>query len=191
MLLSAVIAAIIISMVILFYAVTVHRRQQLLNEKRAEYLSVKRDNSNHWKRFESSQVEVDHLRVDINARTRDLNMIFVDMERKRKEVREVLEILKDENDRVNSQMDRELSKIVDRRKQILRTHWKEMNGLKTIYIQKMQEVGQLHEGVENILSRKDAEYEKWDHTRLRMAHLKHEFEIISRSSFLSFARREN
>lgn len=188
---AGVIAALLLSLLILFYAISVHRRQQLLNRKRAEYMAVKKENAAHWKRFESSQIEIDRQKADIKARTRDLNVMILDMDHKRKEIREVLDILKEESDRMDSRVDQDISKIVERRKQILRTHWKETNGLKTLFIQKMQEVGQLRAGIDNTLSRKDSEYIKWTQTKLQMARLKHEFETISRSSILNYSSRND
>ena len=187
---AGVIAALVLSLVIFFFAVTVHRRQQMLSQKRAEYVAVKRDNASHWKRFETSQVEIDRLKADVKARVRDLNVMILDMDGKRKEIREVLEILKEENDNMDNRMDHDLSKIVERRKQILKAHWKEMNGLKTLYIQKMQEVAAMRGGMNGLLSKKDSEYVKWNKTKLQMERLKREFDSISRSSIMSFSKKD-
>lgn len=187
---AGVIVALVLSVIVFFFAVGIHRRQQLLNLKRSEYLVVKRDNAVHWKRFETCQIEIDRCKSDVKMRTRDLNVMILDMDKKRNEIREVLNILREENDRADLEMDRDLTKIVERRKMILRTHWKEMNGLKTLFIQKMKEVSQLRGGIASVTTRKDDEYLKWTRTKMQMERLKREFEAVSRSSIFSFSRKQ-
>ncbi len=187
---AGVIVAIILSAVIFFFAVGIHRRQQLLNLKRSEYLVAKRDNAAHWKRFETCQIEIDRCSSDVKMRTRDLHVMILEMDKKRNEIREILDILREENDRADLEMDRELTKIVERRKLILRTHWKELNGVKTLFIQKMKEISQLRGGISSVLARKDDEYLKWTRTKMQMERLKREFEAVSRSSIFSFSRKQ-
>jgi hypothetical protein len=187
---AGVIVALVLSVVIFFIAVGIHRRQQLLNLKRSEYLVAKRDNAAHWKRFETCQVEIDRCKSDVKMRSRDLHVMILEMDKKRNEIREILNILREESERADLEMDRELAKIVERRKMILRTHWKEMNGIKTLFIQKMKEISQFRAGIANVLSRKDDEYVKWNKTKMQMERLKREFEAVSRSSIFSFSRKQ-
>jgi len=184
---AGVVFALVISILILVFAVAFHRRQLILNQKRAEYLTIKRDNASHWKRFETCQVEIDRYKSDVKLRSRDLHVMIVEMDKKRHEIRDVLEILREENDQADNEMDRELTKIVERRKGILRGHWKELNGMKTLFIQKMGDVSQLKSGIDSVLLRKDDEYQKWAKTKVQMERLKNEFDAVSRSSIFSFS----
>ncbi|MCE5272851.1 hypothetical protein LLH00_16350 [bacterium] len=184
---AGVVFALVISITILIFAMAFHRRQIILNQKRAEYLTVKRDNAAHWKRFETCQVEIDRYKADVKLRSRDLNVMIVEMDKKRHEIRDVLEILRDENDQAENDMDRELTKILERRKGILRGHWKELNGMKTLFIQKMADVSQLKSGIDSVVVRKDDEYQKWAKTKIKMDRLKNEFEAVSRSSLFSLS----
>jgi hypothetical protein len=185
---GGIVIALIFSTVVLLLAVKVYRRQQMLDQKRAEYLSFKKMNTAHWKRFETCQVEIDRIKADGKVKSREISLLIVEMDRKRREIREILEILKDESDHMDGAMDRDLLRIADRRKQILKAHWKELNGRKTAFLLKAQELQQCLGAVDGIIQRKDQEYAKWNETKLQLERLKQEFEQLSRSSVLSFLR---
>jgi cell division protein FtsL len=180
---------IIISLVIIGLAMAYYHRQRILQEKKIRYLNVKKENSAHWRRYESYQADIDRLRSNYNTRLREMALFKIDIDAKKKEIKEILEILKEETKHVDSVMDRDLVRIIDRRKDILKKLWTEQDGKKAAYLEKLQLARQNQVSVDIIGAKREQEYKLWDETKFLLERLKKEYDLISKRSFFPFGMK--
>ncbi|HUU26170.1 MAG TPA: hypothetical protein VM123_00020 [archaeon] len=179
----------ILALVALAVAMAYYRRQRMLDEKKVHYLGLRKENGNHWRRFESYQADIDRIRSDYNARLREIAILLGEIEQKRKEVRDVLGILKEEVRQKDDSMDRDLGKIIDRRKDIYRKLWSEFNGKKALYLSKLRQAKQSQVAIQNTNVKKDQEYQRWNETKILMERVKKEYESLLRNPLFSFMKK--
>jgi hypothetical protein len=179
----------IFSLVIIGLAMAYYHRQRILQEKKIRYLNVKKENSAHWRRYESYQADIDRLRSNYNTRLREMALFKIDIDAKKKEIKEILEILKEETKHVDSVMDRDLVRIIDRRKDILKKLWTEQDGKKAAYLEKLQLAKQNQVSVDIIGSKTEQEYQLWNQTKFLLERIKKEYDLLSKRSFFHFEKR--
>jgi len=180
---------ILISLGIIGVAMAYYNRQRTLQEKKIQYLNFKKENSAHWRRYESYQADIDRLRSSYNTRIREIHLLNTEIEAKKKEIKEIMEILKEETKQVDSVMDRDLVRIIDRRKDIFKKHWAEQDGKKAAYLEKLQLAKQNQVSVNIIGSKREQEYQLWNQTKFHLERIKKEFDLLSKRSFFPFEKR--
>ncbi len=183
------IAALAISLGVLGVAMIYFRHQRSLQEKKNQYQILHKECGAIWRRYESCQGDIDRMRANYTGRVREMNLLLGDVDAKRREIRDVLEILKEESRRVDLEMDRDLLRIIERRKGILQRAWNEYDGKKAAYLGKLQLAHQSQEGMSSINLRRDQEYQRWSQVKLRMERAKREYEALARRSVFSFGAR--
>ena len=85
------------SLAILFFAMSMFRRQRLLDEKKAEYLTIKRKNSYHWSLFRKAQANIDRIKSLCRNKESELITLLNEIANIKKDIKETLEILKKES----------------------------------------------------------------------------------------------
>ncbi len=177
------------SLFILFMAMSMFRRQRLLDEKKAEYLTIKRKNSHHWSLFRKSQANIDRIKSLCRNKESELFTLLNEIENIKKDIKDTLVILKKETKQVEGDLAEDLGRIIVRRKTLVKNSWQSMNGKKVAFIERLKEIQGLVASTEREKSVKDQEYLKWNETKQVLARIKREFGQIHRSRFISFEKK--
>jgi len=180
----------VISAAVLFFAILVIRHQRMLSEKKSQYLSCMKQRDFHQRRYKACQVDIEKLRISHNSLLGDLNQLLIEMEQKRTGIGEVLEILREEPKGLDGQMDRDITRIIERRKSLLKNDWQKFNGLKVSCLEKLRKMISERQAINGVIMKKENEFEKWNQLEARVQQLKKEYEQIKRSSIIPFGIRK-
>ena len=82
------------SLAILFFAMSMFRRQRLLDEKKAEYLTIKRKNSYHWSLFRKAQANIDRIKSLCRNKESELISLLNEIENIKKDICENIGVKK-------------------------------------------------------------------------------------------------
>jgi hypothetical protein len=177
-------------MAILGLAITAFLHRRLLEEKKAAYLNVRKERGFHYRRFTTCQADLERLRVSFNSRLREVNHLKNEIEGKKKEIQDILDILREEFKQVDNEMDKDLTRIIGRRKGMIVNHWKELNGKKTLYLEKLKESQVDKLSRQKLIETKESEYQMLSQLNSELARLKAEYARIARRSILSFVTKK-
>jgi len=186
-----IIMVLLCSFAVLFTAMNIYRRQRMLEDKKAEYQSLRMKNSSHWSLFRRALANIDRLHTLFKNKQTEIIALLQDIENDKKEIKETLEILKKEAKQTSVDLGGDLERIVERRKILIKKHWLAMNGKKVMFVERRKELQSLMASVEREKTAKDKEYAKWVDTKDSMARLKSEFERISTKPFFSFSAKKD
>jgi hypothetical protein len=186
-----IVMVLLCSFAVLFTAMNIYRRQRMLEDKKAEYHSLRMKNSSHWSLFRKSQANIDRLHTLFKDKQTEIIALLQNIENDKKEIKETLEILKKEAKQTSGDLGGDLERIVERRKILIKKHWLTMNGKKVMFVERRKELQSLMASVEREKTNKDKEYAKWVDTKDRLAHLKSEYEQISTKPFFSFSAKKD
>lgn len=181
----------ILSLGVLFIAILVIRRQRMLAEKKAQYLACMKQRDYHQRRFKACQVDIEKLRVSYNSLLRDLNLLLIEMGKKKKEIKEILEVLKEESKGVDGQVEQDLTRIIERRKDMLKKDWQEFNGKKTSYLEKLKQAISDRQSMNGYIMRKEEEFRKWSKLEDYLKQLKKEYARMVRNPIIPFGRKKS
>ena len=180
--------ALLVSVAILAIAILVFRHQRMLQEKKAQYLKCRKEQGFHHRRYTTYQADLDRLRVAYNSRLRDLMLLGSEIEKSKDEIREILDILREESKTVDEEMERDLSRIIMRRKGMIANLWVATNGKKQLWLEKLKQAREDRRVQSDLIEKKDREFQLLTKTNSELGKLKREYETISRSSVFSFGR---
>ncbi len=180
--------ALLISVGTLVVAVLVFRHQRLLQEKKAAYMKCSKERGFHDRRYKTLQADLDRLRVSYNSRIRELMQMNSEMERLRGEIKEILEILRDESKSVDQEMEQDLSRIIQRRKGMIRKLWQEINGKKTLWMEKIKQAGTDRQSQKDLIEKKEREFQLLARLSKELGRLKHEYEHLAQGSIVSIGK---
>lgn len=181
----------ILSLGFLFITILIIRHQRMLAEKKFRYLSCMKERDYHQRRYKACQVDIDKLRGSYNSLMRDMNLLLIEMEKKRNEIMDILEILKEESRDVDEQMDQDLTRIIERRKGMLKDNWQEFNGQKTIYLEKLKQAVSDKQSMSRYIMTKEEEFRKWSKLETSLQQFKKEYEQIMRNPIIPFGRKKS
>ncbi len=181
----------ILSLGVLFVAILVIRRQRMLAEKKSQYLACMKQRDYHQRRFKACQVDIEKLRASYNSLLRDLNLLLIEMGKKKKEIKEILEVLKEESKGVDGQVEQDLTRIIERRKGMLKKDWQEFNGKKTSYLEKLKQAISDRQSMNGYIMRKEEEFKKWSELEARLQQLKKEYARMVRNPIIPFGKKKS
>lgn len=181
----------ILSLGFLFVAIMVIRHQRMLAEKKSRYLSCMKERDYHQRRYKACQVDIDKLRGSYNNLMRDLNLLLIEMEKKRNEIKDILEILKEESRDADKQMEQDLTRIIERRKGMLKDNWQEFNGQKTIYLEKLKQAVSDKQSMSRYIMTKEEEFRKWSKLETILQQFKKEYEQMMRNPIIPFGKKKS
>jgi hypothetical protein len=182
--------ALLICLGILAVAVLVFRHQRMLQEKKAAYQKCSKERVFHHRRYTTLQVDLDRLRVSYNNRIRELMLMNTEMEKLKGEIREILEILRDESKSVDQEMEQDLSRIIERRKGMIENLWKEINGKKMLWMDRVKQARTDRKSQNGLIEKKDREFQLMAQFNDELVKLKHEYDELARSSILSIGKKQ-
>jgi len=177
------------SLGLLMVAMAIYRHQRMLAEKKAQYLAARKQSDSYRARFESSQAEITRLRTDYNNILAEMTLLQTEMKEKRKEIKEILDILKEETSHLDEEMNQEFVKIVERRKEILKANWKLLNGEKNAYLEKLKQAQKDKDSMNKVMKKKDEAFRKWTEANVQMKRIAEEYEVLKKSSLFSFRKQ--
>ncbi len=180
--------ALLICLAIMVVAVLVFRHQRMLQEKKAAYQKCSKERVFHHRRYTTLQADLDRLRVSYNNRIRELMLMNSEMEKLKTEIREILEILRDESKSVDQEMEQDLSRIIERRKGMMETRWREINGKKQLWMERIKKAKADRKSQNDLIDKKDREFQLLAQFNNELLKLKSEYEELARSSILSFGK---
>ena len=186
-----VVMVLLCSFAVLFTAMNIYRRQRMLEDKKAEYQSLRMKNSSHWSLFRRALANIDRLHTLFKNKQTEVIALLQNIENDKKEIKETLEILKKEAKQTSGDLGGDLERIVERRKILIKKHRLAMNGKKVLFVERRKELQSLMASVELEKTTKDKEYAKWTDTKDRLAHLKSEYEQLSTKAFFSFSANKD
>lgn len=181
----------ILSLGVLFIAILVIRRQRMLAEKKSQYLNCMKQRDYHQRRFKACQVDIEKLRASYNSLLRDLNLLLIEMGKKKKEIKEILEVLKEESKGVDGQVEQDLARIIERRKGMLKKDWQEFNGKKTFYLEKLKQAISDRQSMNGYIMRKEEEFKKWSKLEAYLQQLKKEYGRMVRNPIIPFGKKKS
>jgi len=181
----------ILSLGFLFIAILVIRHQRMLAEKKSRYLSCMKERDYHQRRYKACQVDIDKLRGSYNSLMRDLNLLLIEMEKKRNEIMDILEILKEESRDIDEHMEQDLTRIIERRKGMLKNNWQEFNGQKTIYLEKLKQAVSDKQSMSKYIMTKEEEFRKWSKLETSLQQFKKEYEQMMRNPIIPFGKKKS
>ena len=182
--------ALLIAVATLVVAILVFRHQRMLQEKKATYLKCSKEHGFHNRRYKTLQVDLERLRSSYNSRIRELMQMNMEMEQLRKEIKEILEILRDESKSVDQEMEQDLSRIIQRRKGMIKKLWWEINGKKTLWMDKIRQAKADRKSQNDLIEKKDREFQLITQLNKELARLKHEYERLAQSSMIYIGKRQ-
>jgi len=174
---------------LLMVAMAIYRHQRMLAEKKAPYLAARKQGDSSKDRFESSQAEITRLRTDYNNILAEMTLLQTEIKEKRKEIKEILDILKEETSHLDEEMNQEFVKIVERRKELLKANWKLFNGKKTAYLEKLKQAQKDKDSMNKVMKKKDEAFRKWTEANVQMKRIAEEYEVLKKSSLFSFRKQ--
>ncbi|MFH1069094.1 MAG: hypothetical protein V1794_05670 [Candidatus Glassbacteria bacterium] len=186
----ALIAAILICLAIFGLAIMTFRHQRLLQEKKGMYLNAHKERSLHYRRYTTCQADLERLRVSFNNRLRELGHLKVEIQAKKKEIQDILDILREESKQVDEEMEKDLTRIIERRKGMILNHWKELNGKKALYLGKLKEAQTDKGSRQSLMEKKESEFQMLSRMNSELARLKSEYERIVRRPIFSFGSKK-
>ncbi len=181
----------ILSLAFLFITILIIRHQRMLAEKKARYFSCMKQRDYHQRRYKACQVDIDKLRGSYNSLMRDLNLLLIEMGKKRDEIMDILEILKEESRDVDEHMEQDLTRIIERRKGMLKNNWQEFNGQKTIYLKKLKQAVSDKQSMSKYIMAKEEEFRKWSRLETSLQQFKKEYEQMMRNPIIPFGRKKS
>lgn len=181
----------ILSLGFLFIAILVIRHQRMLAEKKSRYLSCMKERDYHQRRYKACQVDIDKLRGSYNSLMRDLNLLLIEMGKKRNEIMDILEILKEESRDIDEHMEQDLTRIIERRKGMLKNNWQEFNGQKTIYLEKLKQAVSDKQSMSRYIMTKEEEFRKWSKLETILQQFKKEYEQMMRNPIIPFGKKKS
>jgi hypothetical protein len=184
------VVALLILASILVIAIMVFRHQRALQEKKASYLRCRKEQGFHHRRYTTFQADLDRLRVSYNSRLRDLMLLGSEIEKSKDEIREILDILREESGGVDEEMEQDLSRIILRRKGMIENLWTAMNGKKVLWLDKLKKAREDRKAQNDLIDKKDKEFKLLTELNNELGKLKREYEEISRSSVFSMTREK-
>ena len=182
------VVALLVSVMTLIGAVLVFRHQRRLQEKKAAYVRCTKERGYHHRRYTVLQADLERLRVSFNSRIRDLMQMNTEMEQIKGEVKEILEILRDESKAVDHEMELDLSRIIKRRKGMIMKLWREIDSKKTLWMEKNKQAKAERESQNNLIQQKDKAFKSFTQLSHELARLKQEYERLASSSIVSFGK---
>jgi len=182
--------ALLICLGIMVVAVLVFRHQRMIQEKKAAYQKCSKERTFHHRRYTTLQADLDRLRVSYNNRIRELMLMDKEIEGLKGEIREILEILRDESKSVDQEMEQDLSRIIERRKGMTENLWNEINGKKLLWMDKIKQAKTDRNSQSGLIEKKEREYKLLAQYNNELTKLKQEFEELSRSSILSLGKKQ-
>ena len=185
----ALVAILILSMAVLFVAIMLFRHQRQVAEIKATFLNSKKQRNFFHQRYLTYQADLDRLRVSYNSMMKELLHIKSEMIDNKNEIKVILEILKEETRGVDDQMSQELSRIIDRRKGIVKRQWLEFNGRKALLIEKMNLALAEKASEESLIQKKDEAFAKLTEMNVILGRIKKDYERIVRSPIISFGKK--
>jgi len=185
----ALVAILILSMAVLFVAIMLFRHQRQVAEIKATFLNSKKQRNFFHQRYLTYQADLDRLRVSYNSMMKELLHIKSEMIDNKNEIKVILEILKEETRGVDDQMSQELSRIIDRRKGIVKRQWLEFNGRKALLIEKMNLALAEKASEESLIQKKDEAFAKLTEMNAILGRIKKDYERIVRSPIISFGKK--
>ena len=180
--------ALLIAIFILVIAILVFRHQRALQEKKAMYLRCRKEQGFHHRRYTTFQADLDRLRVAYNSRLRDLMLLGSDIEKAKDEIREILNILREESKMIDEEMKQDLSRIIMRRKGMIENLWTVMNGKKMLWLEKLKKAREDCRTQNDLIDKKEREFKMLNDLNNELGRLKREYESISRSSVFALSR---
>ena len=176
----------IFALFVLFVAILIINHQRMLKEKKMQYLSCQEKKHFHQSRYQSYQKDTDRLRSDYNNKLRDIILLSEEIGNKKKVITEVLEILRKEVNQIDHQMDRDSDKIIDRRKNMIKNYWQELNGIKTAYLEKVKQAQSDQVSLERLKVKKDDEFKKFIEMKSELEKIEDEYVQLMRNPVLPF-----
>ncbi|MEA2064176.1 MAG: hypothetical protein U9P14_10790 [Gemmatimonadota bacterium] len=189
MTMNAAVFIIIIACFVLFAALQAYRRQRLLDQKKAQYLNFKKKGSYHWSRFMKIKADIERTIDKCKMKRNELSLLLLEIADGNEEVRQVLEILKEEIKSNKEETDYDVGRIIDRRKKLLRNRWKDLNGKRTSYQDRRKELQILILSIDEEKREKEREYTRWNETKIILENVKNEYDRIRNQPFFLFAIR--
>ena len=183
---TSVLIVFMVALIILFLALTVYRHQRRLEQKKAEYMAVKKETATHWMHYEKTQINIDRIKGKNREKQNEMGLMQLDIQRNRKEVSEIMEILKEEIKNADEEMDQDLSRIISRRKAMLKKSWSNCNLKKRKYIDDLNMIRKLNESQLEENKKKDVLYNRWKSSKEVMEKIKRDYELLVTSSALPF-----
>lgn len=175
----------IIALMVLFAFIKISHRQQMLNEKKARYGNFIKKRKFHFNRYQAYQKDIERLNSVLNEKFKDMTLLSMEIEDRKKIIKEILDILREEDNKIEEQTDPSFIKIVDRRKSMFKEQWEELNGDKTAYLEKYKQVQADMVPIENLKSKKNNEFRVYSEMRSEEERLKGEYEnILQKPVFL-------
>ena len=185
----AVVAVLILSTAVLFVAIMLFHHQRQVAQIKATFINCKKQRNFFHQRYLAYQADLDRLRVSYNNMMKELLHIKSEMIDDKNEVKNILEILKEETKGVDDQMSQELSRIIDRRKSIVKQQWQEFNGKKALLIDKMNQALAEKASEESLIQKKDDAFVKLTEMNGILTRIKKDYERIVRSPIISFGEK--
>jgi hypothetical protein len=180
----------VVSVVVLSIAILVIRHQRMLAEKKSQYLNCMKQRDYHQRRYKACQVDIDKVRASHNNLLGDLNQLLIEMEEKRNGISEVLEILREESKGVDNQMEQDITRIIERRKGMLKNDWQVFNGLKASYLEKLKKALSDRQSMNEAIMKKEDEFKRWKHLEACLQQLQKEYEQIKRNPIIPFGKKK-
>lgn len=181
----------ILSLGFLFFSILIIRHQRMIAEKKSRYLNCMKERDYHQRRYKACQVDIDKLRGSYNSLMRDLNLLLIEMEKKRNEIMDILEILKEESRDIDEHMEQDLTRIIERRKGMLKDNWQEFNGQKTIYLKKLKQAVSDKQSMSKYIMTKEEEFRKWSKLETSLQQFKKEYEQMMRNPIIPFGKKKS
>lgn len=187
---TSVLIVFMIALIVLFLAMTVYRHQRRLEQKKVEYLALKKETATHWMHYEKAQVNIDRIKSKNKEKQNEMGLMQMEINRNRKEISEIMEILKEEIKNADEEMNQDLSRIISRRKAMLKKSWSNCNLKKRKYLDDLNMIRTLNGSQLDENRKKDVLYNRWKSSGEAMEKIKRDYESLANSSALPFLGRK-
>jgi len=176
----------VVASVAIFVAALIINQQRKLKEKKMQFISCSKKRDFHNSRYQGYQKEIERLRSDYNKKLTDLAFLSKEIISKKQVITEILEILREETGPIDYQVDHDSTKIIDRRKGMIKKYWQELDGGKTLYLEKLKRVLSDQVSLKRLKEKKDDEFEKLNQLQSQLENLKDEYLHMARNPVLPF-----
>ena len=176
----------VIASAAIFAAFLIINQQRRLKEKKMQFIACSKKRDFHHNRCQGYQKEIDRLRLNYNKKLADIAFLSQEISDKKKVITEVLDILREETRPTDYQIEHDSTNITDRRKEMIKKYWQELDGGKTLYLEKLKRILSDQVSLKRLKEKKDDEFKILNQLQSQVENLKEEYLCMERNPVLPF-----
>ena len=175
-----------VCIVVVIGMVRLYRFEQTIVEKKMDWEKSKKQRDLHFNRYQQHLKEIEHVRSQYFGKLEEMDLIMKDVEFKKEALKPIFEIVAKEDKQFDGISDPTVLKIVDRRKQMVKKHWKSMDRKKLEYLGKQTEALAYLTPVQELELVKNKEFKQFLDTRSVEKRLKREYDRMMEKPIFLF-----